>query len=52
MKTPIHIMIMIIFLLLTILLYNKQLGAIPLLLLSFYLFALAFNKLFLFKKNK
>lgn len=52
MKKSIHIMVIIILLLLTILLYNKQLGSIPLLGLSFYLFAIGYSEISLFKKNK
>ncbi|WP_186321448.1 hypothetical protein [Bacillus sp. FJAT-22090] len=52
MKKPIHMMVIIILLLLTIFLYNRRLASIPLILLSFYLFSLAGVKLSLFKKNK
>ncbi|SEM92324.1 hypothetical protein SAMN04487786_2858 [Paenisporosarcina quisquiliarum] len=52
MKKPVHILVIIILLLLTIFLYNKQLASIPLLLISFYLFTVVGSKISLFKKNK
>ncbi|WP_192797450.1 hypothetical protein [Psychrobacillus glaciei] len=52
MKIVIHIMVIIVLLLLTVFLYNKQLGSIPLLFISFYLFLLATSKNSFFKKNK
>ena len=52
MKKPAHILVIIILLLLTVFLYNKQLASIPLLLISIYLFVIAGQKISLFKKNK
>jgi len=52
MKKPVHILVIILLLLLTIFLYNKQLASIPLLLISFYLFIIVGWKISLFKKNK
>ncbi|SFQ31068.1 hypothetical protein SAMN05421670_1502 [Psychrobacillus psychrotolerans] len=52
MKKPVHILIIMILLLLTFFLYNKQLASVPLLLISFYLFTIVGCKISLFKKNK
>ncbi|MFJ7825563.1 hypothetical protein SAMN05518871_10476 [Psychrobacillus sp. OK028] len=52
MRKPVHFMVIVILLLLTIFLYNKQLASIPLLLISFYLFVIVGAKISLFKKNK
>jgi len=52
MKNSIHILVVLTCLILTFFLYNKQLGSIPLLLLSIYLFYFGLFKLREAKNNK
>ena len=52
MKTSIHFVIVFAFLAVTFFLYNKQMGSIPLLLLSFYLFFWGSRKFYQLKNKK